>query len=103
VDDIGAIELDVLDERATVFAVENDVFLFAGRPAPLHDDADGIGRAHRRMRHVRRNEESFAFADEMIDDFVAVADAHFDVALEVVITERICSSGYVNSVTLRSG
>ena len=60
------------------------MFLFAGRPAPLHDDADGIGRAHRRVRHVRRDEESFAFADEMIDDFVAFADAHFDIALELV-------------------
>ena len=42
------------------------------------------GGRYRRVRHVRRNEERFTFAHEMIDDAVAFADAHFDVALELI-------------------
>ena len=38
----------------------------------------------RRVRHIWRDEERFAFADDMIDDPVAFADAHFDVAFELI-------------------
>ena len=43
-----------------------------------------VGRADRSVRNVRRDKEGFAFADGVIDDLVAFADAHFDVALELV-------------------
>jgi len=84
VNDIGAIEVDVFHERAATVAVEDDVFVFAGRAAPFHDDADGVRRANRGVRNVRRDEEGLAFAHEVIDDAVAFADADFDVALELI-------------------
>ena len=84
VHDIGAIEIDVFHDGAAVFAVKDDVLVFAGRAAALHDDADGVGRANRSVRDIRRNEKGFALADEMIDDLVALADPDFDVAFELV-------------------
>jgi len=84
IDDIGAIEIDVFHERAAVVAIKDDVLVFAGRPPPFHDDADGIRRADRRVRNIRRNEKRFSFANEMIDDSVGFADADFDVALELI-------------------
>jgi hypothetical protein len=36
------------------------------------------------VRNIRRNEECLAFAHDVIDDPLAFADAHFDVALELV-------------------
>jgi hypothetical protein len=84
IDDIGAIEIDVFDQGAAVLAVENDVLVFAGRPAAFNHDADGVRRADRGVRDIRRDEKSFALADEVIDDPVAFADPDFDVALELV-------------------
>ena len=84
IDDIGAIEIDVFRERPAVIAVKDDVLVFAGRPPAFDDDADGIGRADGRMRHVRGNKKRFSFADEMIDDPIAFPNADFDVALELV-------------------
>jgi hypothetical protein len=84
IDDIGAIEIDVFHEGAAVVAVKNDVLVFAGWPASLHDDTNRIGRANRSVRDIRWNEKSFTFADEMIDDLVALADPDFDVALQLV-------------------
>ena len=84
VHDIGAVEIDVFDERAAVVAVKDDVLVFSGRAPTFHDDADGVGRTHRRVRDIWRNEKRFAFADEMIDDAIAFADPDFDVALELV-------------------
>jgi hypothetical protein len=40
--DIFAIEMDVFHERAAVFAVENDVFLFAGWSPAFHHDANRV-------------------------------------------------------------
>ena len=82
--DIGAIEIDVFHDRAAVFAVKDDVLVFVWRPAALDDDADGVGRANRSVRDIRRNEKRFALPDQMIDDLVALADPDFDVALELV-------------------
>src|SRR4051812_26531866 len=81
--DVAAIEINVFDERAAVIAVENDVLMFAGRPTTLDHDANRVRRTDRRVRHIRRNEECFALADEIIDDLLAFADAHFDVAFEL--------------------
>ena len=83
-DDIGTIEIDVFDQGAAIVAIENDVLVFARRAAFFHDHTNGVRRANRRMRHIRWNEERFAFAHKMIDDLVAFADAHFDIALELI-------------------
>ena len=84
IDDIDAIEIDVFHERAAVVAIKDDVLVFAGWTPAFDDDADGIGRANRRVRNVWGNEKRFSFADQMIDDPVAFADANFDVALELI-------------------
>ena len=84
VHDVGAIEVDVFDERAAIVAIKNDVLVFAGRAAAFHDDADSVGWADRGVRDVWRNEERFAFANEVIDNAIALADPDFDVAFELV-------------------
>src|SRR4051812_37688023 len=43
-DDVPAIEIDVLDDRAALFAVKNDVLVLAGGATTFHDDAHRIGR-----------------------------------------------------------
>ena len=48
------------------------------------DHAERVRRADRRVRDVRRDEERFPFAHEVVHDPVALADAHFDVALQLV-------------------
>ena len=83
-DDIAAIEIDVFDKRAAVVAVKNYVLVLAGRPASFDDDAHGVGRANRRVRDVRRNEERLPFPHEMIDDPVAFPDPDFDVAFKLI-------------------
>ena len=83
-DDVAAVEIDVFHQRAAIFAVKNDVLVLARRTATFDHHANRVRRAHGRMRNIRRDEECFAFAHEMIDDAVAFADAHFDVALQLV-------------------
>ena len=36
------------------------------------------------MRHVGRNKKRFALVDNVVNDAVAVADTHFNVALELI-------------------
>ena len=36
------------------------------------------------MRNIRRNEKRFALAHNMIDNVIAFADSHFDVAFELI-------------------
>src|SRR6266516_3360749 len=43
-----------------------------------------VGRALRRMRHIWRNEERLSLAHDVINNAIPLADAHFDVALELV-------------------
>jgi len=83
-DDVGAVEIDVFDQRPAIFTIENDVLVFSGRATSLDHNADRVRGTDRRMRNIRRNEEGFAFAHEVIDDAVAFADAHFDVAFELI-------------------
>lgn len=83
-DDVGAIEIDVFDQRATIFTIENDMLMFSRRAPSLNDHADGVRRPDRRMRHIRRDKKRFAFAHEMIDDPVAFANAHLNVTLELI-------------------
>jgi hypothetical protein len=54
------------------------------RPPPFDHDADRVRRTDRRVRDIGWNKKRFPFADQVIDDLVAFADAHFDVALELV-------------------
>src|SRR5437667_11752427 len=83
-DDVGAVEIDVFDQRPAVFAVKDHMLMFSGRTASFDHDADGVWWTDGRMRNTRRNEEGFAFAHKVIDDAVAFADAHFDVAFELI-------------------
>ena len=83
-DDVGAVEIDVFDQRPAVFAVKDHMLMFSRRTASFDHDADGVWWTDGRMRNIRRNEEGFAFAHEVINDAVAFADAHFDVAFELI-------------------
>lgn len=83
-DDVAAVEIDVFNERATVVAIENHMFVLARRPTPLDYHAQRVGRTHWRVRNIRRNEKRFALAHKMIDDAVAFTDPHFDIALQLV-------------------
>jgi len=84
VDDVFAIEVDVFHQCSTIFAVEDDVFLFTRRPAPLHNQANSVWRTLGRVRHIRRNEKRFALVDNVINDAIAFADTHFNVAFELI-------------------
>ena len=61
-DDVAAIEIDVFDQRPAVFAIEDDVFVFAGRAAAFDHNAKRIGRPHWSMRDIRRDEKRLTFA-----------------------------------------
>ena len=84
VDDVFAIEVDVFHQCPTIFTVENDVLLFTRRTAPLYNQPNRVWRALGRVRHIRRNEKRFALADNVIDDAVAFADTHLNVAFELI-------------------
>ena len=83
-DDVGAIEIDVFDQRAAILAIKNYVFVLAWRTAPLDDYSDSVRRTNRRVWDVWRNEKCFTFADQVVDDLVPFADADFDVAFELI-------------------
>jgi len=83
-DDIGAIKIDVFDHRPALFAIEDDVFVFSGRTASLDHHANSVRWTDRGVRNVGRNEESFPFAHEMVDDAVALPNPYFDVAFELI-------------------
>src|SRR6266436_652623 len=84
VDDVFAIEVDVFHQCSTIFAVKNDVLLFTRRTAPLYNQPNRVWRALGRVRHIRRNEKRFALADNVINDAVAFADTHLNVAFELI-------------------
>src|ERR1700736_1162211 len=67
-DDIGAIKINVFDQRPAVVAIEDDVFVFSGRAASLDHYTDRVRWAHRDRKSVWRNEEGLPFAHKMIDD-----------------------------------
>jgi hypothetical protein len=79
VHDIAAVEIDVFDESAALFAIKNDVLMLAGRPAAFDHDADRVRRSDGGVRHIWWDEKGFTLADKMIDDPVAFADPDFDV------------------------
>src|SRR6266516_220737 len=83
-DDIRAVEVDVFHQCSAVFAVENDVLFLSRRPASLDHDSDRVRRALWGMRHTRWNEERLTLAHDVINNSIHLADAHFDVALELV-------------------
>src|SRR5438132_5041264 len=61
--DVRAIKMDVFHQCPAIFAIENDVFFFSGWPPPLDDHTDRARRPLRRMRHIWRDKEGFAFSD----------------------------------------
>src|SRR5207247_6725553 len=83
-DDIRAVEVDVFHQCSAVFAVENDVLLYSWRAAPLDHYPNRVGRALRRMRHIWRNEERLSLTHDVINNAITLADADFDVALELI-------------------
>src|SRR5438132_9355045 len=83
-DDVGAVEIDVFDQRAAIFTIENDVLVFSRRATSLDHNADRVRGTDRRMWSIRRNKERLSLAHEMIDDAVAFADANFDTAFELI-------------------
>jgi hypothetical protein len=98
-DDVGTIEIDVFHEGATFVAIEYDVFVFAGWPTAFDDDAQRVGRPHRGVRHVRRNEERLALANKIIDDPITFADADFNIAFQLVeVFFRIDQMKVVSSI-----
>ena len=84
VDDVFAIEVNVLHQRSTIFAVENDVLFFTRQTAALYDQSDRVRRALRRMRHIRRNEKRLSLADNVINDEIAFTDPYLDVPFELI-------------------
>src|SRR5215831_20001663 len=54
VDNVFAIEVDVLHQRSAVFAVENDMLFFTRQTAALYHQSDRVRGTLRRMRHIRR-------------------------------------------------
>jgi len=82
--DVGAVEVNVFHQCPAIFAVENNVFLLARRAATLDHHAERIRRPLWGVRDIRRDEKRLAFAHDVIHDPLAFADAHFDVALELV-------------------
>src|SRR5437773_5276121 len=82
--DVRAIEVDVFHQCTAIFAVENNVFFFSRRAAPLNHHTDRVRRPLRRVRHIWWDEEGFAFSDDMVHDAVAFADAHLNVALQLI-------------------
>jgi hypothetical protein len=82
--DVHAIEMNVFHQRATIFTVENNMFFLARRATTLHYYADGIRRTLRGMRNVWRNEKRFALTHNMIDNAIAFANSHFNIALELI-------------------
>jgi len=84
VDNVFAIEVDVFHQCSTIFAVKNDVLLFTGRTASLYNQPNRVWRALGRVRHIRRNEKRFALVDNVINDAIAFADTHLNVAFELI-------------------
>jgi hypothetical protein len=83
-DDIGTVKVKILHERSTVITVEDNMLLFSRWTAALDHYADGIWWPLGRMRHVGRDEEGFAFVDNVIYDLVALPNAYLDVAFELI-------------------
>ena len=82
--DVAAIEINVFHQRPAIGAVEDYVFSLSWRPTTLDYHTERIRRPHWSVRNIRRDEEGLAFAYQVIDDPIAVTDAYFDVALQLV-------------------
>ena len=82
--DVAAIEINVFHQCPAIVAVEDDMFMLARRAATLNHHAKRVRRADWSMRDIRRDEERFALAHKVINGPIALADAHFNVALELV-------------------
>ena len=83
-DNVGAVEIDVFDQRAAIVAIKDHMLVLARWTAPLNDHADRLRRPDGRVWNIGRNEKSFTFAHQMIDNLVAFTDAHLNVPLQLV-------------------
>jgi hypothetical protein len=83
-DDVGAVKVDILHQRSTVIAVEDHMLFLSRRAAALDYDTDSIWWPLRRVRDIGRDEEGFAFVDNVIHDLVALPDAHLDITFELI-------------------
>jgi hypothetical protein len=81
---IAAVEINVFDQCATIFAVENNVFVLSRRTTTLDYYSQRVRRSHGSVRNIWRDKERLPFPHEMIDNPVAFADTHFDVAFELI-------------------
>src|SRR4029077_14302304 len=81
---VCAVEMDVFHQCSAIVAVKNNVLFFSWRPAPSNPDPNSLRRPWRRVRHIRRDKECFAFSDNVVHDTVAFANAHLDVAFSLV-------------------
>ncbi len=81
---IGAIEVNILHQSSAILTVENYVLLFSGRAAALYNNASCVRRALRRVRHIRRDEKSFALTDNVIHDPIVFADPDLNIAFELI-------------------
>src|SRR4051812_37668338 len=82
--DVAAIEVDVLDHRTAILAIENDVLMLTGWAAAFDHNAERIGRADGCVRNIWRDEKGFAFPDGVVDDLFSLANPHFDVAFQLI-------------------
>ena len=83
-DDVAAVEINVFHQCPAIVAVENNVFPLSRRAATFDHDSQCVRRPHGSVRNIGRNEKRFTLAHQMIDDPIPFADAHFNVALQLV-------------------
>src|SRR5688572_3300403 len=69
---------------AAAFAVPLETIALAGTACAFDDQAHGIGRTPRRVRHVRRQQENLAFGDGHVHAFAILDGGERDATLELV-------------------
>src|SRR5687767_14274432 len=70
--DVGDLDEFFVELGAAVFAVPLEAVELARPARTLDDQAHGVGRATRRVRHVRRQQENLAFADRHVHSFAVL-------------------------------
>ncbi len=81
--DVLAVEDLVVHERLALLAVEDEVLGLAVWPPLLHHKANGVRSAARRVNDIWRNEEHFAFLDDIIANAPVLDGFYNNVALEL--------------------
>src|SRR3954462_15107970 len=76
--EVHRLEGGVVEQVAALAAVPAQVVRAAGELRHLDDQADGPGRALRRVRHARRQQEQLALADRHVARLAVVDDLEND-------------------------